>query len=131
MRDVSPLSQLVMVKLLRAIIGGVEVGTMFPRDAPPELVVVQRVGGVLANPITDGASFSVQCYGRDQLHAEQLATMVWQVLYRQQWAGIRIDGHMVRGWKSAGAPQMFLDPSRPGLVRFQFAGQLLVSTLTQ
>ncbi|ALA68551.1 hypothetical protein [Corynebacterium lactis] len=129
MQDVSPPSQLLTVDLLRSVIGGLEVGTVYPRDAPPEYVVVQRVGGVLQNAITDAATFSVQCYAPDQLAAEMLAGRVWHALYRQEWAGIRISGHMLRAWQSAGAPQMLVDPERPHLVRFQFAGQLLVSTL--
>lgn len=131
MQDVSPNSQLVMVKLLRSVIGGLNVGVVYPRDAPRELVVVQRVGGTLKNAITDEATFSIQCYAPDQLSAEQLAGLVWHALYRQEWAGMRIDGHMVRSWQSAGAPQLLMDPSRPEVVRFQFAGQLLVSTLRQ
>lgn len=129
MQDVNPMSQLVMVKLLRMLVAGVGVGTVYPRDAPDEYVVVQRVGGVLKNTITDGATFSVQCYAPGQFACERLAGMVWHVLNRGEWAGMRVDGHMVRGWQSAGAPQMFIDPDRPEQARFQFAGQLFVSTL--
>lgn len=129
MQDASPLSQLVMVKLLQSIVGGITVCTVYPRDAPPELVVVQRVGGTYATPITDGATFSVQCYAPTQFAAEQLAAMVSHALFRGAWTGMRINGHMVRGWRPAGAPQLLIDPDRPEVARFQFAGQLLVSTL--
>lgn len=129
MQDVNPLSQLLMVKLLRHITAGVRVVTVYPRDADGDLIVVQRVGGTMTNPITDNATFSIQVFDNTQFAAEQLASAVWRALYRQEWAGLRLDGHMLRGWKSAGAPQMFIDPERPHHVRFQFAGQLMVSTL--
>lgn len=129
MLDVNPMSQLILVELLRMIIAGIEVRTVYPRDAPGEVVVVQRTGGQLQNTITDGAAFAVQCYARDQATAEELATTVWHALYRQRWAGLTVRGHMVRGWESYGGPQLLLDPDRPNIVRFQFAGRLLVSTL--
>lgn len=129
MLDANPMSQLIMVDLLRMIIAGIDVCTMYPRDAPSEVVVVQRTGGQLQNTITDGAAFAVQCYAPDQTRAEELATTVWHALYRQRWAGLTVHGHMVRGWESYGAPQLLLDPDRPNAVRFQFAGRLLVSTL--
>lgn len=129
MQDVSPQSQLIAVDLVRYLVGGVSVGTTYPRDAPPQYIVVQRVGGVLRNPITDEATLSIAVYADTQGDAERIAAGVWHALYRQEWAGVTIRGHMVRGWKSAGAPQMLIDPDRPERPRFQFAGALLVSTL--
>lgn len=129
MRDVNPQSQLVMVELLRSIYAGLHVQTLFTRDVPDEVVIVQRTGGQLANSVTDAAAFAIQCYAPDQARAEQLATTLWHALYRQNWAGLKIRGHMVRGWESYGAPQLFLDPDRPNKVRFQFSGRLWISTL--
>lgn len=130
MRDVEPLCQLTGVRLLRSRIGGVRVGTYYPRGVTGPMLVVRRHGGVMRSPITDGALLTVQAYAPTQAEAEQLAGMARRVFTSTVNNSCHVGGHLVRGWVETAGPQRLPDPDQPNLVRFQFAGELLVSTLT-
>lgn len=130
MRAVDPQAQLVAVEYLRQSIAGCHVGTFVPRERPPMFLVVQRNGGVMRNPITDGATITVQAYAQDQYQAERLAGWARTALQESSQVSRQVNGHLVRGWREYGGPQRYTDPDNPTLARFQFSGELLVSCLT-
>lgn len=133
MRAADPSAQLAAVDLVRSLAPeGTHVGTFYPRaDQGKPVIVVQRMGGVMANPITDGATITIQTYAANQSQAESLTGTIRNGLLQGQWAGTRTRaGHMLRGWREYAGPARYTDPDRPTLVRFQLSGQLLVSTLT-
>lgn len=129
MQDSSPPGQLIAIKLLRLIAPGMRIGTYYPRDAPSEMIVVNRHGGTMINPITDGVTITIQVYAHTEARAENIAAALRDGLSRRVWWGSRIDGHVLRGWKEYAGPQRFTDPDRARVARFQLSGQLLVSTL--
>ena len=131
MRAADPTAQISAVHLMRSLApSGTHVGTFYPRDATGPVVVVQRMGGVMVNRITDGATITVQVYADTQGEAERLAGILRNGLLEGVWPGTRTrDGHLLRGWREYAGPARYTDPDRPSKVRFPFSGQLLVSTL--
>lgn len=132
MQVADPQGQLVAVKLIRSLIPGpykTHVGTRYPNGERTS-VVVTRVGGVLSSPIHERVMLSISCYDSDEAQAERLAGFVRMQLHTGDWRGLRIDGHMIRGWREAAGPARLADPDRPKQVRFQFSGELTVSLLT-
>lgn len=130
MQVADPAAQLVAVDLVRRLVAGVRVGTYYPADAEGDMLVITRAGGIMVNPITDGATIIIQAYADTQAGAERLIGRVRQALLDRHWWGTPTRGHICRGWREYAGPQRFTDPDRPKKVRFQITGQLLVSTLT-
>lgn len=130
MQDVDPLGQRLGIELIRAIAPGVRVGTFVPADAPPVMVTVTRTGGSYINPVTDQVHLAIGVYANTQGDSERLAGQLRHALVSAEWAGLRIRGHLLRGWVEMGGPARFPDPDIPDKIRFQFSGALLASTLT-
>lgn len=130
MRAADPNAQFVGVSLVRQLVPqGTQVGTRHPGGTGPT-VTVTRVGGVLPTPIHERAMLTIACYADSEAEAEELCGVVRGGLHFGDWRGLRIGGHMVRGWREAAGPARYADPDRPRQVRFQFSGELTVSLLT-
>lgn len=131
MKVVDPQGQKTAIKLLTMLVPGIRIGTYYPEDHDGPMLVVNRQGGVMINPITDGVTLTIQAYDRTQAGAEELIGLVRRALLDESWWGLPVRGVMARFWKEHSAPQRFSDPDRPKLVRFQMSGQLALSILTK
>lgn len=129
MRDANPNAVAVMIRLIKTLVPGLAVAASIPKNPPEVMVRVTRTGGVMKNPITDVPMFSVAVYGASRKQAEEISQQLRHVLHRQDWQGIRLGGVLLRGWREAAGPAEYADPDQPRLVRFQFTGELLLSTL--
>jgi hypothetical protein len=98
----------------------------WPATKPAEFVRVSRVGGRMLNLITDSPRVLVECWGPDVGTVEQMTCTARGALLNslgQRWAGI-----YVREWVNEQGPVDFDDPQVTDMRRWQFHGDLLVST---
>lgn len=93
---------------------------------PPVFVRLTRTGGGMINMVTDRATLLVECYADDSEVAELFANVCSATLARR-YGHRRFAGAHIRGYSGDG-PTEFPDPLVPTHDRWQFLGELLVST---
>jgi hypothetical protein len=104
----------------------VAVGARMPNVRPATFVRVDRLGGRMHNVVTDAARILVECWAPDSDTAEQMTCTASGALLNslgQYWAGI-----YVREWADQQGPGGFDDPAVTDQRRWQFHGDLRVST---
>lgn len=123
---VEPKSALTALKLILDQTGK-HVSPKVPNPIPAGgCIRIQRAGGPKSNLITDNALVVVQVYATTDLNAELVCNQARGYLQQGQftkWGTI-----WVRGWEEVGGPAEFPDPDVQGFVRWQFSGQLGIST---
>ena len=104
----------------------IPVGFRMPDVRPPTFVKVDRIGGRMHNVVTDAPRVLVECWGPDAGTVEQMTCTARGALLNslgQYWAGI-----WVREWCDEQGPVGFDDPAVTDMRRWQFHGDLRVST---
>lgn len=118
------------IAVLRAALDpAVGVATVKPRIWPRLFVLVTRSGGGLNNPaypVTDIARILVECWADSDAACETLTNQCRAALYNTQ--GVTIDGVFLRGFDNENGPVQLPDPDVPDHRRWQFQGDLMIST---
>lgn len=103
-----------------------------PPDPPSAYVRVHRVGGIPRDLVTDRPLLSISCYAADPGAAADLANRTREVFagFPGHWmTGTRSwPRSFCRGWREASGPAHYPDPDRPDRTRYQFSGELDLST---
>lgn len=102
------------------------VSAKMPKHRPIRFVRVSRVGGGQDDPITDRARILVECFGPDTETVEAM-TATARTALRNAISTI-VDGVFVRGWANEQGPVDFPHPQIIDLDRWQFQGDLILST---
>lgn len=97
-----------------------------PTTIPPVIVIVSRVGGGQDNPRMDRARLLVECWARDIGTAENMTGIARAALRNS--GGTTVDNVFVYGWDSEDGPVEYDDPDVSDRTRWQFSGELSVST---
>lgn len=103
----------------------VSVDVPFP-DRPAQFVTCNRVGGGLVSLVTDAARIQVQCWAAGHPDVEDLTNAARAALQNAQ--GTIVEGAFIRGFDNIEGPVDYPDPEVSDLNRWQFQGDLLVST---
>lgn len=123
---IEPKSALTALKLILDQTGK-HVSVKVPNPIPAAgCIRIQRVGGSKPNLVTDSALVAVQVYSPSDLEAERLCNQARAYLTQSQFS--KWGSAWVRGWDEVGGPAEFADPDVQGFVRWQFTGQLGIST---
>lgn len=103
-----------------------------PPDPPPMYLRVHRVGGIPRDLVTDHPMITISAYAADAGIAADLANMVRDLLATSlgRWfpTSDADDRAVCRGWRESAGPSHYPDPDRPDRVRYQFSGELALST---
>ncbi len=107
----------------------IPVSTKIPFPTRPgKFVRLQRAGGNRPLLVTDAARILVELWATTVAHAEQMSGDAIAAL--QNAEGTLVDGMFVRGFDNIDGPVDFPDPDITDMERWQFQGDLLVSTST-
>lgn len=96
-----------------------------PRDVAEPYFRINRVGGIMANPVTDAAMLAIAAYAADPAAAADMANRVREALIAAR--ATMVGDAWVRWWTEAAGPANFPDPTSK-LTRYQFSGQLFIAT---
>lgn len=104
-----------------------------PPPGPPSTYLrVHRVGGIPRDLVTDLPMITISAYAEDAGVAADLANRVRDLLTTVpgHWlpTAEAEDRAVCRGWREAAGPSHYPDPDRPDRVRYQFSGELALST---
>lgn len=102
------------------------VSAKMPKQRPIRFVRVSRVGGGQDDPITDRARLLIECFGPDTETVEAMSATARTAL-RNAISTI-VDGVFVRGWANEQGPVDFPHPQIIDMDRWQFQGDLMLST---
>lgn len=113
---------------------GVYIDSDRPSDAtghailPPHFILLSRApGGGMINLVTDSARLLVECWASKEIgDGEQFANTARGILRAS--VGQRFAGGFIRCFDNDSGPTDFGDPLAPTHSRYQFLGDLLVST---
>jgi len=105
---------------------GIYAGTKMPKTWPHGFIRVDRAGGGMRVLVTDFARILCECYGASIGVVEDVTGLAIQALTSAE--GEIFDGVFVRGFENIEGPVNFPQPIVPDLCRWQFQGDLLVST---
>ncbi len=97
----------------------------FP-DYPAKMIRVSRAGGHRPNIVTDAPRLLIECWTKTVEDAETLANTAIAALQNSQ--GTTTDGVFSRGFENIEGPVDFPDPQISDHERWQFLGDLLLST---
>lgn len=104
------------------------VSAKMPKQRPVRFVVVSRIGGRWSNRVTDTARILVECYGQDTETAEAMSGTARAALLNA--ISTVVDGVWIRNWSNENGPTDFWNPSIIDMERWQFQGDLSLSTTT-
>lgn len=105
------------------------VAARMPRQRPTRFVVVSRIGGRQDTPITDVARILVECFGPDVETVEAMTATARTAL--RNAISTDVDGEVwVRNWSGEQGPTDFPHPDVLDMERWQFQGDLSLSTTT-
>lgn len=104
------------------------VSAAMPKQRPARFVQVSRIGGFQNDPITDHARILVECFGPDTETVENMSATARTAL-RNAISTI-VDGVWVRNWSDEQGPVDFPHPQIIDMNRWQFHGDLSLSTTT-
>lgn len=114
--------------ILKNALNPVEVHTKVPYPTrPAEFVTVGKIGGTRPLIVTSAARILVQCWAGSVADVEDLANDAIAALQNAQGTTVA-DLGFVRGFDNIEGPVDFPDPDVTDLERWQFQGDLLVST---
>lgn len=114
------------VAILQAALGSTPVSTHMPRTRPAQIVLVSRIGGGQDNPRIDRARLLVECWAGGPGDAENMTATARTAL--RNAGGTMIGDVFIHCWDSEDGPVMYDDPDVTDMTRWQFHGDLLVST---
>jgi hypothetical protein len=115
------------IAVLRADLDpAVGVATVKPRVWPRLFVMLTRSGGGLIHPNTDVARLLVECWADSDAACEALTNQCRASLRSTE--GRTVDGVFLRGFDNEQGPVQLPDPDVPDHRRWQFQGDLMVST---
>lgn len=97
-----------------------------PDARPTQFVRVSRVGGRMLNLVTDSPRILVECWGPDVGTVEGMCNTARAALLNS--CGHYFAGVYVREWTNEQGPVDFDDPEVTDMRRWQFHGDLRVST---
>lgn len=104
------------------------VSARMPKQRPIRFVKVSRVGGKWVNPVTDVARILVECFGPDVESVENMCNTARAALLNAQ--STIVDGVWIRHWGNEQGPTDFPHPELIDVERWQFTGELSLSTET-
>ncbi len=105
------------------------VSARMPKARPIRFVKVSRIGGAWINPVTDSARILVECFGPDVETVENMTATARAALHN---AGqTLVDGVWIRDWLNEQGPTDFPHPEILDMERWQFSGDLILSTNSQ
>lgn len=105
------------------------VSARMPRQRPTRFVVVSRIGGRQDTPVTDVARILVECFGPDVETVEAMTATARTAL--RNAISTDVDGEVwVRNWSGEQGPTDFPHPDVLDMERWQFQGDLSLSTTT-
>jgi hypothetical protein len=119
------------IAVLQAAFDGVDeaVGYQMPKTWPRVYIRVSRGGGGLHPPaglVTDTARILCELYGAQVADVETASGQAIAALRNAQ--GTSVNGVFLRGFDNIDGPTDFPDVTVPDMCRWQFQGDLLVST---
>ena len=103
-----------------------QVSAKMPKHRPIRFVRVSRIGGSQSDPITDNARLLIECFGPDTETVEAMSATARTAL-RNAISTI-VGGAFVRNWSNEQGPVDFPHPQILDLDRWQFQGDLSLST---
>ena len=104
------------------------VSARMPKQRPIRFVVVSRIGGSQDTPITDVARLLVECFGPDVETVEAMSATARTAL--RNAISTNVDDAWVRDWSGEQGPVDFPHPDILEMERWQFQGDLSLSTTT-
>lgn len=115
------------IDILNTAFTPIPVTDRMPKVRPSQIVIVDRIGGGQDNPRMDSARILVEAWGQSTAIAETMANRAREALRNAggTWVG---NGIFVYGWDSEDGVAHYDDPDVTDMRRFQFTGELLVST---
>lgn len=114
------------IAILTDALDPVPVVPTVPRTRPPMFIRVSRIGGGQTNPVTDIARILVECWGPGIATAESMANTARAAL--RNAGGTTVGTAYVRSFRNEQGPVDFPDPDVSDMTRFQFFGDLNIST---
>lgn len=102
------------------------VSAAMPKQRPIRFVQVSRIGGHQDDPITDHARILVECFGPDIETVENMTGTARAAL--RNAISTTVDGVWVRNWSNEFGPVDFPHPQIIDMDRWQFQGDLSLST---
>lgn len=117
---------LTAIRILDEALDPIPVSSKMPRNRPPMFVRVSRIGGGQNSIVTDTARILVEVWGPGTATVEAMANTARAAL--RNAGGTNVDGVWVRAWTNEQGPVDFPDFDVPDMARWQFFGDLLVST---
>jgi hypothetical protein len=104
------------------------VSARMPKQRPIRFIRVTRVGGQQDNPVTDVARLLVECFGPDVETVEAMSATARTAL--RNAISTNVDDVWVRDWSGEQGPVDFPHPDILDMERWQFQGNLSLSTTT-
>jgi hypothetical protein len=114
------------ISILTDAFTGTTVSYAMPRTRPAKIVLVSRVGGGQENPRMDRARLLIECWAKTIGDAEAMTATARAALRNS--GGTTVDGVFIYGWDGEDGPVMYDDPDVTDMTRWQFSGDLSVST---
>lgn len=104
------------------------VSAKMPKQRPIRFVKVSRIGGGWSNKVTDTARLLIECYGPDTETAEAMTGTARAAMLNA--ISTIVDGVWIRNWDNENGPTDFWNPAIIDMERWQFQGDLSLSTTT-
>jgi hypothetical protein len=114
------------VSILQAMDIAIPVMTKMPLTLPEEFIRVDLIGGTRSLIVTHTARLLVEVWATSTAVVEQMAFDAIGAL--QNAEGTMVEGVFIRGFDNIEGPVNFSDPDVEFMSRWQFQGDLLVST---
>jgi len=115
------------IEILQTAFPSILVSDRMPRVRPDQIVIVDRVGGAMINPRIDEARILVECWGPSTLIVEAMTATAREALRNAQ--GTMVGNQIfIGGWENENGPTSYDDLEITDMRRWQFSGDLLVST---
>jgi hypothetical protein len=115
------------ISILQDAFGAVRVSDQMPKTRPAQFVRVDRVGGGQLNPRVDRARLLVECWGPSSGVVETMVGTAREAL-RNAGGTTVSDGIFIHSFDNEDGVAHYDDPDVTDQRRWQFTGDLLVST---
>ncbi len=115
-----------LIAILEEAFPGMAVSTRRPMKWSESFIRVTRIGGYMSNIVTDTGRQLIECWALDGPTARGMTRTARAALRNAQ--GKIFDGAFIRSWDDEQGPVDFPDPDVPSWYRWQFHGDLSVST---
>ncbi len=102
------------------------VSARMPKQRPIRFIKVSRIGGSQDTPITDMARILIECFGPDVETCENMTATARTAL--RNAISTTVEGAWIRNWSNEQGPVDFPHPEIIDMERWQFQGNLSLST---